>query len=56
MLKSHRVRRDDIMMGIAALRTTDGVRRWYRTVEGDILLEIRGGNQIKGFTLSKNIY
>ena len=56
MLKSHRVRRDDITMGIAALRTTDGVRRWYRTVEGDILSEIRGGNQIKGFTLSKNIY
>ena len=28
MLKSHRVRRDYIMMGIAALQTTDGVRRW----------------------------
>ena len=56
MLKLHRVRRDDITTGIAALRTTDGVRRWYRTVEGDILSEIRGGNQIKGFTLTKNIY
>ena len=56
MLKSHRVRRDDITTGIAALRTTDGVRRWYRTVEGDILSEIHGGNQINGFTLSKNIY
>ena len=54
-LKS-RVRRDDITTGIAALRNTDGVRRWFRTVEGDILSEICGGNKVKGFSLKKNIY
>ena len=55
-LKSQRVRRDDITTGIAALRNTDGVRQWFRTVEGDILSEIRGGNKVKGFSLKKNIY
>ena len=55
-LKSQRVRRDDITTGIAALRNTDGVRRWFSTVEGDILSEIRGGNKVKGFSLKKNIY
>ena len=53
MLNSHRVWRDDITTGIAALRTTDGVRRWYRTVEGDILSEIRGRNQIKGLHIEQ---
>ena len=38
-LKSHRVRRDDITTGITALRNTDGVCRWFRTVEGDLLSE-----------------
>ena len=37
-LKSHRVRRDDITTGLAALRNTDGVRRWFRTIKSDILL------------------
>ena len=55
-LKSHRVRRDDITTGIAALRNTDGVRRWFRTVEGDLLSETRGGNKEKGFDLMKNVY
>ena len=55
-LKSHRVRRDDITTGIAALRNTDGVRRWFRTVEGDLLSETRGGNKEKGFDLTKNVY
>ena len=55
-LKSQRVRRDDITTGLAALRNTDGVRRWFRTVEADILPEIRGGNEVKGFSLKKNIY
>ena len=56
VLKSQRVRRDDITTGLAALRTTDGVRRWFKTVEADILSEIRGGNKVKGFTLDKNVY
>ena len=55
-LKSHRVRRDDITTGIAALRNTDGVRRWFRTVEGDLLSETRSGNKEKGFDLTKNVY
>ena len=55
-LKSQCVRRDDITIGIATLRNTDGVRQWFRTVEGDILSEIRGGNKVKGFSLKKNIY
>ena len=55
-LKSQHVRRDDITTGIAALRNTDGVQQWFRTVEGDILSEIRGGNKVKGFSLKKNIY
>ena len=55
-LKSQRVRRDDITTGITALRNTDGVRRWFRTVEGNILSEIRSGNKVKGFSLKQNIY
>ena len=55
-LKSHRVRRDDITTGIAALRNTDGVRRWFHTVEGDLLSETCGGNKEKGFDLTKNVY
>ena len=39
-LKSQRVRRDDITTGLAALRNTDGVCRWFRTVEADILPEV----------------
>ena len=56
VLRSQRVRHDDITTGLAALQTTDGVRRWFKTVEADILSEIRGGNKIKGFTLDKNVY
>ena len=52
-LKSQCVRRDDITTGIAALRNTDGVRRWFRTVEGDILSEIRGGKQSQRFFTEK---
>ena len=55
-IKSQRVRKTDITTGIAALRNTDGVHRWFRTVEGDLLSEIRGGNREKGFDLSKNVY
>ena len=55
-LKSHRVRRDDITTGLAALRNTDGVCRWFRTIESDILLEIHGGRKAKGYSLKKNIY
>ena len=55
-LKSHRVRRDDITTGIAALRNTDSVCRWFHTVEGDLLSETRGGNKEKGFDLMKNVY
>ena len=55
-LKSHRVRRDDITTGIAALRNTDGVRRWFHTVESDLLSETCGGNKEKGFNLTKNVY
>ena len=38
------------------LRNTDGVRQWFRTVEADILPEIRRGNKVKGFSLKKNVY
>ena len=55
-VKSQRIHRDDITTGLAALRNTDGVRRWFRTVEADILPEIRGGHKVKGFSLKKNIY
>ena len=56
VLCSQRVWRDDIRTGLAALRTTDGVRHWFKTVEADILSEICRGNKIKGFTLDKNVY
>ena len=55
-LKSHRVRRDDITTRLAALHNTDGVRRWFRTIESDILPEIRGGRKAKGYSLKKNVY
>ena len=55
-LKSQRVCRDDITTGLAVLRNTDGFCRWLRTVEEDILPEIRGGNKVKGFSLKKNVY
>ena len=55
-LKFHRVRRDDITTGLAALHNTDGVRRWFRTIESDILPEIRGGRKAKGYSLKKNVY
>ena len=55
-LHSHRVRRDDITTGLAALRTNPGVRIFFRTNEQTILPEIRGGRQVKGFTLTKNVY
>ena len=54
--KSHRVRRDDITTGLNPPRTSGGVRRWFKTIEADILPEVRGGNKVKGFNLSKNPY
>ena len=55
-IKSKRVRRDDITTGLDALRTSGGVRRYYKTIEADLLSEIRGGNKIKGFDMRKNVY
>ena len=55
-LKSQRVRRDDITTGLSALRTNPGVRIFFRTNEHNILPEVRGGRQVKGFTLEKNVY
>ena len=55
-LKSQCVCRDDITTGLAALRTSGGVRRWHKTIESDLLPEIRRGNKVKGFKLQKNIY
>ena len=55
-LTSHRVRREDITTGLASLRTNPGVRIFFRTNEGTILPETRGGRQVKGFTLEKNVY
>ena len=55
-LKSQHVCRDDITTGLTTLCNTDGVQRWFRTVESDILPETRGGNKVKGFTLQKNVY
>ena len=55
-LNSQRVRRDDITTGLASLRTNPGVQVFFKTNEGTILPEIRGGRQVKGFTLSKNVY
>ena len=55
-LKSQHVCRDDITTGLTALHNTDRVRRWFGTVESDILPETRGGNKVKGFTLQKNVY
>ena len=55
-LTSQRVRRDDITMGSAALRTNPGVRIFFKTNEGNIMPETCGGREIKGFSLKKNIY
>ena len=55
-LKSQHMRRDDITTGLTALCNTDGVCRWFRTVESDILPETQGGHKVKGFTLQKNVY
>ena len=55
-IKLQRVHRDDITTNLVALRTFGGVRRWHKTIESDILPEICGGNQVKGFNLKKNIY
>ena len=55
-LQSHRVRRDDITTGLASLRTNPGIRVFFHTNEQTILPEIRGGREVKGFTLEKNIY
>ena len=55
-LTSHRVRRNDITTGLVALHTNPGVRIFFKTNEGNIMPETRGGRQIKGFTLEKNIY
>ena len=45
-----------LLPGLAALRNTDSVRRWFRTIESDILPEIRGGQKAKGYSLKKNVY
>ena len=55
-LKSQCTHRDDITTGLTALHNTEGVRRWFRTVESDILPETHGGHKVKGFTLQKNVY
>ena len=55
-LKSQRVQRDDITTGLSALRTTGDVRHWFKTIESDLLLEIHGGNRVKGFKLQENVY
>ena len=52
-LKLQHVRRDDITTGLAAVHTSGGV---HKTIESDLLPEIRGGNKVKGFKLQKNIY
>ena len=56
VLKSQRVRRDDITTSLPALQTSGGVRRWHKTIESDLLPEIRGGNKVKGFNIQKNVY
>ena len=55
-LNSQWVRRDDITTSLASLRTNPGVQVFFKTNEGTILPEIRGGRQVKGFTLTKNVY
>ena len=55
-IKSQRVCHNDITMGLAALRTSGGVRCWHKTIEADLLPETQGGNRIKGFNLDKNVY
>ena len=55
-LNSQRVRRDDITTGLASLHTNPGVRVFLKTNEGLILPEIRGGREVKGFSLKKNVY
>ena len=55
-LNSQWVRRDDITTGLASLCTNPGVQVFFKTNEGTILPEIRGGRPVKGFTLNKNVY
>ena len=55
-LNSQRVWRDDITTGLASLRTNPGVQVFFRTNEGNILPEIRGGREVKSFSLTKNVY
>ena len=55
-LKSQRVCRIDIMTGLAALRTSVGVRRWHKTIKSDILPEVCSKNKVKGFNLKKKMY
>ena len=55
-LNSQRVWRDDITTGLASLRTNPGVQVFFQTNEGNILPEIRGGREVKGFSLTKNVY
>ena len=54
-LKSQRVYHDDFTEGLAAVRTSDGVWQWYKTIEADLLPEVCGHNNIKRFSV-KNIY
>ena len=39
ILKSNRVRCDDITSGLAVLHTSGGVRCWHKTIEADLLSE-----------------
>ena len=55
-LNLQHVRRDDITTGLASLHTNPGVRVFFKTNEGLILPEIRGGREVKGFSLKKNVY
>ena len=55
-LNSQRVWRDDITTGLASLHTNPGVQVFFRMSEGNILPEIRGGREVKGFSLTKNVY
>ena len=47
--KSQRCRRDDISMGLQALRCVSGVQVFFKINESKILDEVRAGNKPKGF-------
>ena len=49
--KSQRCRRDDITMGLQALRGISGVRAYFKVNESKILAKICAGNKPKGFTV-----